>query len=91
MKAARATREAAIAEAVARGDAHYQGTSCVHGHGGLRFVSNGVCVECNREWRRSEDGKEAKRRHYRLYVEEHKAAARKRWKPRKAKVMELEA
>ncbi len=25
----------------------YVGKPCLHGHGGLRYVANGVCVECN--------------------------------------------
>lgn len=26
----------------------YQGVDCKRGHGGLRWISNGTCVDCNR-------------------------------------------
>ena len=29
-----------------RGERYYMGASCPRGHNGLRYVSNGVCVEC---------------------------------------------
>ncbi len=33
--------------------AHYQGTPCIHGHSGARYISNGGCVECEAAWRKS--------------------------------------
>lgn len=36
------------AKALARGAKTYRGKPCMRGHGSLRFVANGNCVECNR-------------------------------------------
>lgn len=36
-------------EARQRGDKKYQGADCLHGHGGIRLVSNNNCVMCQAE------------------------------------------
>ena len=32
--------------AAEKGEKTYQGRQCVSNHGGLRYTSNGICVEC---------------------------------------------
>ena len=35
--------------AAERGETKYQGRECAQRHGGLRYTSNGVCVECMKD------------------------------------------
>lgn len=35
--------------AAQRGEVKYQGRECAAAHGGIRYTSNGLCVECVKE------------------------------------------
>jgi hypothetical protein len=41
---------------------HKMGKPCMHGHGGLRWRSDGTCVECSRERTRARRAAERARR-----------------------------
>lgn len=43
-------------EARKQGDKTFQGRDCRKGHGGMRFTSNGACVECTAEGQRKRRG-----------------------------------
>jgi hypothetical protein len=59
------SKASARQEAKAAGQTSYVGRPCKYGHGGLKWVSNGVCVECNaichRRWRAEHQEHEAAR------------------------------
>jgi hypothetical protein len=57
-------RDAAKAAAQAAGLKIYQGNPCVHGHAGIRFTRSGACVDCEREYAKSEKRREVSRRYY---------------------------